>query len=243
MSDSMAFLAGTAFAGIAALVFLKGGVSLGEATLPVARALQAPVEQPSLTTSLLTQTAGSQDLSALGDNLERQVKNQLEQQQTDIERVLQRQQTETERLKDLLDQQRTETDRLKLQIRDQQLALDTLTSQARAEALAGQVRPQQQTLSLPATATAEQSNNPVIPGVLWALGGMALTVTGGVVLAGVFSSLTQQQPRPARTMQVIHSINTPPAPTSLPPRRRTEVLPPRLDARSRDIIDHDRYSG
>ncbi len=238
MSDSMAFLAGSAFAGIAALVFLKGGVSLGESNLPAPRPLSAETEESALSRPLMAQAPSSSDLSTLSADLERQVKTQLDQQQLDTERLLERQKTDTERLKDQLDQQQTETERLKAQVRDQQMVIDTLTSKARADVLAAQVNPAlspqaQQVQRL------ESANGSTVPGIFWALGGMVLTISGGAILAGVLSSFSQQQ-RSSRTMQVIHSINTPPSSPSLPPRRRSELLPPRLERRAdmrADLVD------
>jgi hypothetical protein len=58
---------------------------------------------------------------------------------------------------------------------------------------------------------------------------MALTVGGGIVVAGV-SALFSQKQRPTRTVQVIHPYNGS-GNTISPPVRRAEFLPPRSERR------------
>jgi hypothetical protein len=72
--------------------------------------------------------------------------------------------------------------------------------------------------------------------ILWLVGGVTLTVGGGVVVAGILALFSPRQ-RPARTVQVIHPYQgqTPP----LVPVRRAEFLPPRVEARRMETPEYD----
>ncbi|MBD2612124.1 MAG: heterocyst differentiation related protein [Nostoc sp. GBBB01] len=73
--------------------------------------------------------------------------------------------------------------------------------------------------------------------MLWAVGGAALTIGGGVVVAGVLALFSPRQ-RPTRTVQVIHPYQGPTPP--LVPIRRAEFLPAsRVDARRVEAPEYD----
>ncbi|WP_445635105.1 Heterocyst differentiation related protein [Nostoc sp. DSM 114161] len=73
--------------------------------------------------------------------------------------------------------------------------------------------------------------------MLWAVGGAALTIGGGVVVAGVLALFSPRQ-RPTRTVQVIHPYQGPTPP--LVPVRRAEFLPAsRLDPRRVEAPEYD----
>jgi hypothetical protein len=72
--------------------------------------------------------------------------------------------------------------------------------------------------------------------IVWAVGGMTLTIGGGVVVAGVLALFSPKQ-RPTRTVQVIHPYQGPTQP--LVPIRRTEFLPPRMEARRVEAPEYD----
>ncbi|MGF1989303.1 MAG: heterocyst differentiation related protein [Nostoc sp. ZfuVER08] len=73
--------------------------------------------------------------------------------------------------------------------------------------------------------------------MLWAVGGAALTIGGGVVVAGVLALFSPRQ-RPTRTVQVIHPYQGPTPP--LVPVRRAEFLPAsRVDARRVEAPEYD----
>lgn len=221
MSDSTAFLAGSAFAGIAALILLKGGIgntsspSIAQMpTVPVApSAIQSPAPLPPTST-----------FSGYSDQ----------------------QRLEVEYLRGQLEQQKLETEQLKAQLRNQQLLIENLSSQQHATLLPNQVRPGQ----VPPTPNAitgtpsiaginePQPNPGSSSGLLWALGGVVLTVTGGLVTAGMFAMLSRQQ-RPTRVVQVIHPNDMQPY---FATRRRSEFLPPRLEGRRFEATDYDTYS-
>ncbi len=211
MSDnSMAFLAGGAFAGIAVLLLLKGGVNPSQANLqPIAQ--QSPLAvQPAATVP-----PGMAPSAQYGSSYPEQ------------QRLM------DDRLKYQLEQQRAETEQLKTQVRNQQMVIDSLTSQAQANTLNPQIKPAQQVLM-----PAEQSSNPMLTGVLWALGGAAVTLGGGIFVVGTLALFSQQQ-RGRRTVQVIHPLNTYP-PTLQSSRRRSEFLPPRIvESKRVEEVEYD----
>lgn len=192
MSDSMAFLAGTAFAGIAALLLLKGG-GTPVPTYPV-NSLPPPPALSSSNTPLPPPPL-----------LPAQTSANTEQQRYDMER-----------LKAQMDQQKTDIEQLKAQIQNQQMLIQTLSAQAKVNALGSQ---NYQTQGMVA---AQQPANPMLSGILWALGGAIVTVMGGIVLAAVLTLLSQQQ-RPSRSVQLIHPVHD--RPTYLPPKRRKRAEP------------------
>lgn len=137
---------------------------------------------------------------------------------------------DTERLKLEIEQQRNETEQLKAQLQNQQVVIDALTGQAKGTQVSSQVNSMSELAKVQQPATSSTYS-----GLLWALGGMMITVSG-LFLAGVFVLLSQQ-PRSARTVQVIHPINSYHPPLSS--RRRSEFLPPRLAGRQADTVEYD----
>lgn len=216
----MAFLGGVAFAGIVVFVLLRTGAAPGQPNLSAYPLVQTPPTPPnpsSMTTVPLPPPTVASPASPTAP---------------DPAPYYGWQQLEAQRLRDQLEQQRNETEQLKAQLKNQQLIIDTLSAQARANTLSpnpGQaVAPAQQ-----------QSMNPLFTGIVWALGGMVVTLIGGIILIGAFALFSLQQ-RPPRTVQVIHPIPTPQPP--MQPRYRSEFLPPRLvEGRRTDTIDYDRY--
>ncbi|MEP0859113.1 heterocyst differentiation related protein [Trichocoleus sp. DQ-U1] len=213
---STAFLAGAAFAGIAAFVLLRTGGNPSQANLPTY--LPSP-PQPGQPYGSMQQLPPPPPTAA-GVS-------------PDTTPYCLQQQSETQRLKDRLEQQQSETEQVKAQLRNQQMVIEALTTQAKANVYPPPVNPTQ---ALPPIQE-QQPLNPMLTGILWAVGGMVLTVISGVVLAAAFALLSQQQ-RPPRTVQVIHPIQPPPP--TLSHRRRSEFLPPQLEGRRNDSIDYDR---
>jgi type II secretory pathway pseudopilin PulG len=74
--------------------------------------------------------------------------------------------------------------------------------------------------------------------MLWAVGGMTLTIGGGVVVAGVLALFSPRQR--TRTVQVINPYQGPTPP--LVPVRRTEFLPPRVETRRMETHQYDEMS-
>lgn len=218
MSDGMAFLTGAAFAGVAVLFMIKGGPNIGAANIPSPQSLPFSQTNPYMVpTPLPTAALASPGLTAYGT----------EQQRLDADR-----------LKVVLDQQRNETEQLKAQLQNQQLIIEKLSTQndpnnPNNSLFARNKQPVQ-------AVAAQQQDNPLLSGMVWALGGMAITVSGGVVVVGALSMLSRQQ-RSGRTTYVVQQ---PPNYTALPatlhPRRRTEVMPPQLDERRVDYVEYDR---
>lgn len=218
MSDGMAFLTGAAFAGVAVLFMIKGGTNIGAANIP---SPQLPLTQtnPYLVspTPLPTSALASPGMPVYATEQQR---------------------LEADRLKAMFDHQRTETEQLKAQLQNQQLIIEKLSSQNDPNnpnnSLFARSKPPVQ-----AVASAQQ-DNPMLSGMVWALGGMAITISGGVVVVGALSVLSRQQ-RSGRTTYVVQQ---PPSYTALPatlhPRRRTEVMPPQMDERRVDYVEYDR---
>lgn len=230
MSDGMAFLTGAAFAGVAVLFMLKGGGNIGAAITPSPQPLPYsqtnpvnPINPTSPTnpynpygTTPPTPYPAASPGSAFYNNYEQQ-------------------RLDSERLKVILDQQRTETEQLKAQLQNQQLIIEKLSTQ-------NDPNNSLFTRSKPASAVAaqqqQQQDNPLFSGIVWALGGVAVTISGGVVVIGALSVLSRQQ-RPPRTTYVVQQPYNA-LPHTLQPRRRTEVMPPQLDDRRVDYVEYDR---
>lgn len=123
---------------------------------------------------------------------------------TDIEKY----RLETEQLKALLEQQRVQTEQVRAQLQSQQALIETLNAQSKSAA----AKP-------PASA---ETANPLLSGLMWALGGIILTFGGGIALVGMFV-LFARPSRPSRTIEVIHDQY----PDYMPTRRRSQMLPAR----------------
>jgi hypothetical protein len=132
-----------------------------------------------------------------------------------------------------LEQQRTEIEQLRQQLQNQQSLMQKLTTQndPNANSLFAPTKPQSEVTQ------AGQQDNPMLSGLVWALGGMAVTISGGVVVIGALSVLSRQQ-RPPRTTYVVQHPYT-----ALPPtiqgRRRAEYMPPPVVERQVEHIDYD----
>lgn len=216
MSDGMAFLTGAAFAGVAVLFMMKGGANLGATNLPPGQLPQVSPPNPTSpynpygTTPQALPTASP--YSALTNG----------------------QQLDNERLRAMLEQQRAETEQLKAQLQSQQMIIQKLTTQNEAEAnnLFAQAQPS------PGAAQAQQEDNQMLSGLVWALGGMAITISGGVVVVGALSVLSRQQRPGGRTTYVVQHPYTALPPT-IQARRRTEYMPPQVVERQVEHVDYD----
>lgn len=216
MSDGMAFLTGAAFAGVAVLFMLKGGDNMVTNNLPSPRQLpiaQANPYDPSYNpyaspSPTPAQASPSPNAYALG------------------------QQLDNERMKAMFEQQRTETEQLKAQIQKQQMIIDNLTGQNDPNNRNSWSKPVSQ------VAPNQEQDNPLLSGLVWALGGMAVTISGGVAVVGALAVLSRQQ-RPPRTTYVVQQPYTA-LPPSMPQRRRAEVITPHYDDRQVDYVEYDR---
>lgn len=220
MSDGMAFLTGAAFAGVAVLFMIKGGGNIGAANIPSPGQLPiAPTiapNNPYMTTPTMPTPMASPG-AALYNN---------EQQRLDAERF-----------RAMFEQQRMENEQLKAQLQNHQKILEQLSIKNDPNN-----SPFIRTTPMPAAAAtaAQQQDNPMLSGLVWALGGMAITISGGVVVVGALSVLTKQQRSGGRTTYVVQQPYN-----ALPPtvaRRRTaEVIPPpHMDERRVDYVEYDR---
>lgn len=207
MSDTTSFLGGAALAGLAAIILLKGGVS---ATAPGFTSPQTYQVQPYPTATLPAVGMPSTTAAPTIYDLEKQ-------------------RVEAEQLRVQFEQQRMQTEQLKAQIQSQQALIDTLNAQSKNNG----VMPIPGKASQGQPLTLEQTPaNPMMTGILWALGGMLLAFGGGLALVGVFVLVSRQQ-RPSRTIEVIHDEY----PNYLPARRKSQVLPPRRTIKRVDVDD------
>ena len=195
MSETTSFLGGAALAGLAAVILLRGGITTNSpATSPTQPLPNYPY--PNVSPSPLNSLPPATTGTPTASDLEKQ-------------------RLETEQLKALVEQQRVQTDQLKTQIQSQQALIDTLTAQNKASTLASP-RPA-------AGGGSSDQTNPILTGLLWALGGMILAFGGGIALVGMFVLFAKQQ-RPSRTIEVIHDDY---GTGYLPARRRSQALPAR----------------
>ncbi|MGA0197659.1 MAG: hypothetical protein ACO3NK_00765 [Prochlorotrichaceae cyanobacterium] len=230
MSETTAFLAGSAVAGVAALLMLKsGGLSLSQAEVlqpyaqtPSTLVTPAPIVGPPLPDN------GNPELEAL-------LRNQLDTNKgatDELKLQLEQQRDTTAQLKAQLEDQRREATGVIDRLRDQQRSMDMLTLQ--------QALPREEDPSLLEQAQALQTiQNRDSAGsaqvvTLWALGGILLILIlgGGVILVSVIVILIQQQRKPNKAGPVVHhpitmpmSYNQLPYGTN-PSRRSPLILPP-----------------
>ncbi len=224
-----AFLAGTAVAGVSALLLIKGGFSLGQPVtqMPVGMTptqpqviSQVPAPAPPITTTipalspeLLAQAGGEQVRSqfAAQQQVIDQLKTQLEQQ-----RVLATQ------LQTQLESQRIESQRVANQIQDQKRDQD--------------VRALLQANGVGAPAAQAQSQNIQVI-MLWAVGGvfLLLIVGGGVMLLTVVLMSQQSSSRRGngKTNYIVQPLPMPAPSYNPPPYPQRQAgpmyaLPPRI---------------
>jgi hypothetical protein len=128
-----------------------------------------------------------------------------------------KQKVEADQLKSQIEQQRLQIEQLKAQAQSQQAFIDSLTAQSKSGTGPLAARSQQ-----PGGGGFDTSN-PVMSGLMWALGGMILTFGGGIALVGMFVLFAKNQRSPSRTIEVFHDEY----PAYLSTRRRQPALPPR----------------
>lgn len=197
MSETTAFLAGSAVAGVAALLVLKGGFSLSQPEVPPPynpAGNAAEVSPSSISGQLSTQAKTAEDLQT-------QLKTQQELTEQ-LKAQLEKQRETTEELKTQLEAQRLEAQRVIDQVKNQQRSMDLLTLQ--------QALPDQANSDLMQTLqNREQSRAQVI--LLWGLGGIIVVlVVGGGLIVGSLVILLVQQRRAARSAQAANSpLNLP----------------------------------
>jgi hypothetical protein len=211
MSESMAFIGGVAVAGLAALLLLKG---TGNSLQPnFALTSQVPSVVPPQAVVPPPQYPYAQPAYP---------NPPAPSSPTTEERVaMERLKMENEAVKKENDQLKTQIQQLQFQYQTQINAINAQNNQ----------NPQVKQAVLPPDQSPWWSSP-----IAWAVGGMTLTIGGGVVVAGVLALFGPKQ-RPTRTVQVIHPYNgsTPP----LAPVRRSEFLPPRTVVRRADAPEYE----
>ena len=208
MSDTTSFLGGAALAGLAALVVMRGGLTIGSPSMPSQQSFQLP--QLSLGQGNINPVTG-QVMPVVP---------------SPMAAVPGRSPYEDAKLDVKVESLKAQIEQLQLQVRSQQTVMDTMTAQVRTGALA----PQQAAVpqpTFPINSPSEQAATSMLSGLPWALGGMMLTFGGGIALVGMFVLLSRQN-RSGRTIEVIHDDYPAYLPTAQPAsRRRVQVIPPR----------------
>ncbi len=212
MSDTTSFLGGAALAGLAALVVMRGGLTIGSPSMTPQQSFQLP--QLSLGQGTINPVTG-QLLPSVPTPSPAAV-------------AVGRTPYEDAKLSVQMEALKSQVEQLQNQVRSQQTVMDTMTTQLRT----GSLTPQPIQTALPQTVqpmhtASDQAATTMISGLPWALGGMVLTFGGGIALVGMFVLLSRQN-RSSRTIEVIHDDY----PAYLPnvqtaSRRRVQVLPPR----------------
>ncbi|WP_026100453.1 hypothetical protein [Fortiea contorta] len=211
MSESMAFIGGVAVAGLAALVLLKGTGSPIQPNFAVAPQIPATVVAPQV---IPPQAPYPYAQPVYPNNQPPSAPNS--DQRLELDRI----NMQMERLK---------SDNEQLRVQNQQLQFQVQTYNNNQQQLQfSQQQANQKTALQPQT---PWWSSPIV----WAVGGMTLTIGGGVVVAGVLALFSPRQ-RP-RTVQVIHPYQGPTPP--LVPIRRAEFLPPRAEARRMETPQYD----
>ncbi|MFK0729652.1 MAG: heterocyst differentiation related protein [Gloeotrichia echinulata GP01] len=206
MSESMAFIGGVAVAGLAALVLLKGTGNPIQPNFAVAPQMPSVVQQPYIQ---------PQAPYAYGQAIPPYVPPTIPNTEQRVE--LESLKGQMDRLKSDNEQLRAANQQLQWQFQQNQQN-QLLTQQSNQKAA---LQPQNGWWSSP---------------ILWLVGGVTLTVGGGVVVAGLLALFSPKQ-RTTRTVQVIHPYQgaTPP----LVPVRRAEFLPPRSETRRMETPEYD----
>ncbi|BAY45401.1 heterocyst differentiation related protein [Scytonema sp. HK-05] len=211
MSESMAFIGGVAVAGLAALVLLKGaGGSSLQPNYTVTSQLPTTVVAPPAVMPPTATYPGQPypNPAPVSPNTEERVQ-------------MERFRLENEGLKN-------ENNNLKTQVQQLQSQLQQVYNY--------QVQLNQQQNQNAAQLQQQSENRWWSSPVVWAVGGITLTIGGGIVVAGVLA-LFSPKDRPTRTVQVIHPYNGPTPP--LAPVRRAEFLPPRSEVRRVEAPEYD----
>jgi hypothetical protein len=210
MSESMAFIGGVAVAGLAALVLLKGA---GNNSLQPNFAV-TPQMPPTVVSPQVMPPQYPYGQPMYPNNQPPMAPN------TDQRAELDTLKSENARFKSDIEQLKTQNQQLQWHIQS--------------------YNQQQQQLQFAQQNNPKNALQPQTPWwsspIVWAVGGMTLTIGGGVVVAGVLALFSPKQ-RSGRTVQVIHPYQGPTQP--LVPVRRTEFLPPRMEARRVEAPEYD----
>lgn len=215
MSESMAFIGGVAVAGLAALVLLKGANNPVQPNF-ISPQIQSPVvsqpfaNQPVPYGATQAFPNATVPTAVNGDQLR----------------------VENERLKMQFEGLQREHENLKKEYQQVQYQLQAFNNQQQLNAMQQQSNQQASQL--------QQSQPWWTSGPVWGVAGIALTIGGGIVAAGVSALFSQKSsPRPVRTVQVIHPYNGSSNVSLAPTTRRAEFLPPRNEARRVESTGYD----
>ncbi|MFH7026145.1 MAG: heterocyst differentiation related protein [Heteroscytonema crispum UTEX LB 1556] len=214
MSESMAFIGGVAVAGLAALVLLKGTGTPLQPNIAVAPQMPAVVAP-----QIIPQQG---QYSAYGQSPYLNTNPSAIPPNSDSLRL------EMERQKMQLERLQADNDQLKAQNQQLQFQVQTYNNQ---QAQFSQSNNASQKAALEPSQIPWWSSP-----IVWAVGGMTLTIGGGIVVAGVLALFSPKQ-RSTRTVQVIHPYHGPTPP--LAPVRRAEFLPPRGETRRTEATEYD----
>ncbi len=223
MSDTTSFLGGAALAGLAALVVMRGGLTIGSPSMPPQQSFQLPQLSLGQGTTAINPATG-QPLPSLPSP-------------PPVATIPGRTPYEDAKLSVQVESLKSQLEQLQNQVRSQQTVMDTMTTQIRTGSLAPQSLPSAMPQPMqPIHSPADQAATSMVTGLPWALGGMMLTFGGGIALVGMFVLLSRQN-RSGRTIEVIHDDYPAYLPTvqTAASRRRVQVLPPRRAIRRVEV--------
>jgi hypothetical protein len=212
MSDTTAFLSGCALTGIAAVLLLGGGLAVGQyRSGQPTQQLPSPPELPAVAVQPSPNATQNPDRQF---QLERDLERQ-QTQGTELKTQVQELKGQIQELKSSLERQQSDTQRLTSQLQEQQRSLDRSTAQLASSA-----------------SSIEQPGRFQIL-VLGAVGVTLLVVAvgGSIILIGIIVLLVQSRRQP-RPMQIIHPIQ----PTYS--FSNQEFLPPSARTRGPRQIDY-----
>ena len=214
MSESMAFIGGVAVAGLAALVLLKGTNTPLQPNFAVAPQMPTNMVAPQF-----MQQPGQYSSNYGQQTYPNTPTTSNTEQRVEVERL----KMDLERLKSDNEQQRVQYQQLQFQVQNYNNQQSQFAQQQSSQkAVAATTLPTQ----------TPWWSSPIV----WAVGGMSLTIGGGVVVAGVLALFSPRQ-RSGRTVQVIHPYQGRTQP--LTPIRRAEFLPPGLETRRVEAPHYD----
>jgi hypothetical protein len=189
MSETVSFLGGAAIAGLAALLFLRGGGIPGYSIPPIPQ--PSPVVSTPSPTPVVVVASPSPDP------------------QNEAQKEAQKNELNNFRVQ--IEQQKLEIEKLRYYIQQQQGQIQTLALQAKPTPPAVQpVDAAGNPLGKPPQASAasqQDALSPVLTGLLWATGGAGLCLVGGTLLLGIFSNFSRQQSQGGRFRTVPYPMD------------------------------------
>lgn len=201
------------------MAFIGGVAVAGLAALVLVKGTGNPIQQPNFSVAPQMPATVMASPGMPSSGYYPYINPQLAAPSSDQRLELEAVKAQMERLKNDNEQLRTQNQQLQWQLLTQQQQNQLFTQQANQKAAA--LQPESGWWSSP---------------VLWLVGGVTLTVGGGVVVAGILALFSPRQ-RNSRTVKLIHPYQG--ATSHLIPARRTQFLPSRSETRRMGTAEYD----